>query len=330
MARPLRLDPLNGWQHLMNQGVGKRSIFESIHDARMFQAKMAQAVRRGDIEVHSFCIMPNHYHALIRSLRGRMSAAIQRIQDGYARYFNRSRNRVGHVFRGRFRSELVTSADYWHTLVWYIDQNPVLDGLITHPAEYPWGSASYYAEPRGPIWLSRDLVQRLHYDREETLARLLSPTRRDRILRFLDQRMATKRVEKDPLDFLLHGSSEQVRKWISNRALNADGIRAGIPVVTTKTVIDAATRGMVGAEISLDNQILGAWALVTACGATCQEAAAALAISKTTAHTRLRQFRERTERDPEWLLRAEVFLRECLRLDHPFAQLAELSQTQLF
>ena len=62
---------------------------------RYFLSRVARAVRRGEIEVHSFCIMATHFHLLVRSPTGRLSEAMRRIQNEYVRYFNRKRRRDG-------------------------------------------------------------------------------------------------------------------------------------------------------------------------------------------------------------------------------------------
>jgi REP element-mobilizing transposase RayT len=68
MARNLRYDIPGSWHHVMNRGIARRAVFESRADFRMFMSCMARAVRRGDIEIHAFCLMNTHFHMLVRSL----------------------------------------------------------------------------------------------------------------------------------------------------------------------------------------------------------------------------------------------------------------------
>src|SRR5262245_9866680 len=125
MGRPCRLDPPGGWHHVWGRGIAKRPIFETRADIRRFQAALARAVRRGDIEVHSFTFLTTHFHLLIRSPRGKLSAALGRVLWDFTHYFNRKRHRDGTVWRGRFCSKPVTSLHYRRILVRYIDANPV-------------------------------------------------------------------------------------------------------------------------------------------------------------------------------------------------------------
>lgn len=102
MGRPPRLDPPDSWHHVWGRGIGKRSIFETHRDIEAFEACIARAVRREEIEVHGFVFMTTHFHLLVRSRNGRLSEAMRRVLNEYTRYFNRTRDRDGTVWRGRF------------------------------------------------------------------------------------------------------------------------------------------------------------------------------------------------------------------------------------
>ena len=104
MARQPRHDDPGSWHHVMNRALARRSLFETSEDIRFFLACVARAVRRGQIEVHAWCILTTHFHMLVRSPKGELSAAMRRIQNRYVRHFNRKRRRDGTLVRGRYRS----------------------------------------------------------------------------------------------------------------------------------------------------------------------------------------------------------------------------------
>src|SRR5262245_4120953 len=156
-----RLDAPGSWHHVTNRGIARRTMFETRADVRKFLALVAWQVRRGYIEVHAYCIMTTHFHLLVRSRVGRLSAAMQQIEEMYARWFNRSRRRDGPLVRARFRSIPVTTAEHWGACVAYIDRNPVDAHIVARPTDYPYGSAAAYARAAGPRWLTRDRVEAL-------------------------------------------------------------------------------------------------------------------------------------------------------------------------
>src|SRR5213079_35370 len=129
MGRPNRRDPPGQWHHAWGRGIAKKPIFETSREIRRFEAALARAVHRGDLEVHSFVFMTTHFHLLIRSPRGMLSKALGRVLWDFTTYDNRTRDRDGTVWKGRFGSKAVTSLRYRRAVVRYIDDNPVEAGL---------------------------------------------------------------------------------------------------------------------------------------------------------------------------------------------------------
>src|SRR5437667_8847266 len=142
----------------MNRGIARRTVFETRTDVRAFLALLARAVRERRIEVHAFVVLATHFHLVVRSLDGEISETVRLLENPYVRRFNRRRRRDGPLFRGRFRSLPVESGHYFHTLVRYIDQNPVEARLVARAEDYEHGSARRLVldAPR-PRWLARAL-----------------------------------------------------------------------------------------------------------------------------------------------------------------------------
>ncbi len=112
MARLPRFDRPDAWFHVMNRGIARRVAFPDMTHMRVFLACLAWAVRRGDLEIHAFCLMSTHFHLLVRSPTGHLSEALGRAINAYVRWANRRARRDGALFRGRFRSRPVLSLRY--------------------------------------------------------------------------------------------------------------------------------------------------------------------------------------------------------------------------
>ena len=143
---------------MMNHGVDGLDLFISSKEARFFLSRLALQVKVGRLKVHSFSLMPNHFHLLLESLMGELSKSMKEIQQGFAVWFNKAKDRRGPLFRSRFKSVLVASDEYLWTLLAYIDMNPVKAGIVSHPEEYPFGSVRIRASKRQPPWLSPPLA----------------------------------------------------------------------------------------------------------------------------------------------------------------------------
>ena len=138
----------------MNRGARRAPIFRDPADRQLFLDWVAQAVDRFGIEVHVYCLMPNHYHLLVRSEKGRLSKAIKHFTSGYVLALNKRHQWDGPVFRGGFTSQLVEDEGYLRYLVAYHHLNPVRANLVRRPEEARWSSAGVYVEgSASPDWL---------------------------------------------------------------------------------------------------------------------------------------------------------------------------------
>ncbi len=69
--------------------------------------------------------MGNHYHVLIETPDGNLSKDMRQLNGMYTQRFNRTRQRGGHVFQGRFKAILVQKESYLLELARYVALNPV-------------------------------------------------------------------------------------------------------------------------------------------------------------------------------------------------------------
>jgi REP element-mobilizing transposase RayT len=246
MVRHQRNDSPGAWHHVMNRGIAKRTLFETELDIRMFLACIARAVRAGLLEVHAYCIMTTHFHLLVRSPKGELSAAMAVVQNEYSRWFNRTRKRDGPLYRSRFRSKRAGCPTYRQHLVRYIDANPVSANLTITPAAYPHGSARWYAQRRGPIWLSRGWVESIVTQRCERqafdpadYARTFGTPLTPGLQRLVEKRIVLSNDGDDPLDDLLGAARGRVAEWMQRKAALADGTEIGMPVCDPDDVDEA-------------------------------------------------------------------------------------------
>ena len=299
MPRRYRKDFPGAWHHVTNRGIARRAMFENRADVRRFLALVAREVRRGLIEVHAYCVMTTHFHLLVRSPVGRLSAALQRIEDLYVRWFNRSRRRDGSLVRGRFKSVPVTTAEHWGACVSYIDRNPVDAHIVALPRDYPWGSAVHYSRATGPRWLTRDRVEALVTERgglpkfdPARYTEIVSTSWPDATREWVERALARRTVVEPRLDDLVRASPDEVRRWMESRARLADGTIAR-SAVTGPSVVLRAVRDVAAADreraVVVRRRRRNAWSalqagLLRSCaGATFAEIAAHQGVSERSA-----------------------------------------------
>lgn len=139
----------------MNRGARKAPIFLIQADCQGFLERLGETVERFEWELHAYSLMPNHFHALVRSRTGNLSAGMQRMLGSYTRWLNKRHGWDGPVFRGRFRSQLVEREEHLRVLVAYIHLNPVTASLIRRVDDEGWTSyRAYMGKEPGPDWLT--------------------------------------------------------------------------------------------------------------------------------------------------------------------------------
>ncbi len=76
------------------------------------------------VNLHCFCLMPNHYHLLLSPLVEKgMSLFMKKLNGGYVKYFNEKHNRTGTLFERKYKSILVENESHFTHLPYYIHLN---------------------------------------------------------------------------------------------------------------------------------------------------------------------------------------------------------------
>jgi putative transposase len=138
LPRPLREQV--GTFHLGSRGVRKLPIFTGDDTRRRFLSLVDTVTAKYGWELHTFCLMTNHYHLLIRTEEPTLSVGMQYLLSRYAQWFDWQHGYEGHLFERRFFSrEIETDRDFLSTSR-YILLNPVRAGICSTAAEWRWSS----------------------------------------------------------------------------------------------------------------------------------------------------------------------------------------------
>jgi putative transposase len=154
MARALRIDYPGAFYHVLNRGQRREPIFQDDRDRERFVELLERMAGLFAVRVHGYCLMTNHYHAILETPEGNLSRAMHWLHVSYAAAYNRRHRCSGHVFQGRFKAVLVDAGNYLDCLSRYVHRNPVRAGLAARPWEYPWSSCRHFVRGKQvPAWL---------------------------------------------------------------------------------------------------------------------------------------------------------------------------------
>ncbi|MFY9457499.1 MAG: transposase [Candidatus Spechtbacterales bacterium] len=77
------------------------------------------------VEILAFCLMPNHFHLLLRQVKdGGISLFMQKVKGGYAAYINKKYDRTGSLFQSHFKAVDIENDYQLNTIFSYIHTNP--------------------------------------------------------------------------------------------------------------------------------------------------------------------------------------------------------------
>ena len=154
MARPLRIEYPGAWYHVMNRGRRAEKIFHYTYDYRMFVELLEEASEMWNVRISAYCLMLNHYHILLQTPEANIARNMRHINGVYTQRFNRRHTCDGALFRGRYKSLLVSAETHLLQLVRYIHRNPVKAGLSEKLESYIWSShKGYLSKSRKWNWL---------------------------------------------------------------------------------------------------------------------------------------------------------------------------------
>ncbi len=132
--------------HIMTQGINKEKIFNTKENKEKY-LKLIYKNNEG-IEIIAYCIMSNHAHILVKiDSIDNMQQWMKKVNTGYAMYYNRRNDRVGYVFRDRYKSQVIKNEKHLYTCIDYIHENPVKAHICGKKEEYDF--SSYISKYKG-------------------------------------------------------------------------------------------------------------------------------------------------------------------------------------
>jgi len=130
-----------GFYHFYNRGAHRASIFNEPRDYHFVLTRMHRYCRAFQLTPIAYCLMPNHYHFLIRQ-DGEQRAGLlpQRIFNSYVKAYNHRYQHSGTLFEGSYKVAAVDDESYLLHLCIYIHANPVKDGLVAALEDWPYSN----------------------------------------------------------------------------------------------------------------------------------------------------------------------------------------------
>lgn len=148
MPRKKRFNLIGVPQHVIQRGNNREPCFLAEEDYRRYLDELAEVAGKFSCQIHAYVLMTNHVHMLVTPMQDyAVSQMMQSLGRRYVYYINKTYQRTGTLWEGRYKSSLVDSEAYLFTCMRYIELNPVRADMVEHPGEYKW--SSYAANAQG-------------------------------------------------------------------------------------------------------------------------------------------------------------------------------------
>lgn len=142
-----------GTFHVWNRGVNRADIVFDDADREVFFGLLPQVIRRYGWIVIEPVLMTNHFHLVINTPEPTLSRGMKWLEQKFVQYVNRRYKRIGPLFQGRFKHQLVETETYLLEVLRYVALNPVRAKMVEHPEDYRWSAYRWLAGyEKPPAW----------------------------------------------------------------------------------------------------------------------------------------------------------------------------------
>lgn len=141
MPRPLRSIVENYCYHVLNRANRRAEVFHEPADYRAFISLMAKAQEHEALPILAACLMPNHFHLVVRPTRANsISRWIHWLCTTHVRHYHEKYETSGRIWQGPYKACLVQTDQYLLTVMRYVERNALRARIVQRAEDWPWGS----------------------------------------------------------------------------------------------------------------------------------------------------------------------------------------------
>lgn len=154
----------------MVQGLNKEYIFNSKKNKNIYKKIIIKNLNKqqfSGLKILSYCIMDNHTHFIFFCKKfSILSKFMQSSNMTFSNYYNKSQNRVGYVFRDRFKVQEINSRAQLFNCLKYIHNNPVKANICKEMDEYLYSSYNEFLNPNNRVIIDDESINLIFGDCE--------------------------------------------------------------------------------------------------------------------------------------------------------------------
>lgn len=155
MSRKHRIWYPGAMYHITARGNKRAAIFKIKQDYEMYLTLLDEVRNKYPFQLHAYCLMTNHLHLQIETIRDHIQYIMKDLHSRYAIYLNKRLKTDGHVFQGRYGAQLIQDDSYFLEVSRYIHRNPLEAKMVKRAEAYPWSSYASYIFNEGNPYIDK-------------------------------------------------------------------------------------------------------------------------------------------------------------------------------
>ena len=131
--------------HLLNRGNAKSTSFQNATDYQAFEQVWREASAIYSLPLLAYCIMPNHWHAIVWPPRGE-DQLVTKFMHWLTMTHTLRHHKfygttgAGHLYQARYKAFPVQTDVYLRRVLRYVERNPLRAGLVESAEYWRWSS----------------------------------------------------------------------------------------------------------------------------------------------------------------------------------------------
>jgi len=155
MPRTGRFIVANYCYHVLNRSNRRARIFHAADDYQQFLALIHRAQERVEIPILAACLMPNHFHLVVRPRQpDDLSRWARWAFTTHVRWHHSKYDTTGRLWQGRFKAFLIQEDHHLLTVMRYVERNALRARLVERAEDWKWGSLGWRTMRHPPVALS--------------------------------------------------------------------------------------------------------------------------------------------------------------------------------
>src|SRR5215471_5313686 len=126
------------------RGNRREPLFTTPDDRRALNKIAIDSLQRFCATLHAYCLMPNHFRALLQIDDRLLDPALRKLATRYSRYRERNSEFGGRPFEPPFDARRIQSRREFLSVLRGIHLTPVTANLVVEPEDYRWSSHRAY------------------------------------------------------------------------------------------------------------------------------------------------------------------------------------------